>query len=241
MPFIAFLLAVVLALPAPAWAESKAHPGPPQFVIATVGDSLVDGMWLGLYRQVLKDKRISVYRGGKHSLGFTGQNLTDLIDKAFAAGPVHALVMMIGANDRRSFFVDGKAKALLNTPAWNELYRGRVDRFMDHAAKRNVPLIWVLLPAMRAEDAMRDARGVNEIIIAAAKEHPLVAIVDTMSITADEKGHFQSHFKDLSGQKRQMRAGDGVHFEHAGYEVISDAILKRLREVSPEFKQLSGD
>lgn len=207
-------------------------------VVAAVGDSLADGMWLGLYRLLQKDKRVVVHRGAKHSLGFTGHDLTDLIDKAVAAGPVHAFVMMIGANDRRSFFVDGKPKALLGTSGWADLYRGRVERFMDHAGKRDVPLIWVLLPVMRSEEATRDARLVNDIVALAAKDRPHVMLVDTISLTADENGNYQSHFKDLSGQKRQMRASDGLHFEQAGYELISDTILKRLREASPEFKAL---
>ncbi len=236
--FAALFVALFAVAQPSAKAESKQPTPAAEFVIATVGDSLGDGMWLGLYRLVQKDKRIAIYRGAKHSLGFTGQDQLDLIDKAFAAGPVHSLVMMIGANDRRSFFVDGKPKALLGTPGWMDLYRGRIEKFMDHAAKRNVPLIWVLLPVMRAEDATRDARLVNDLISLAAKDRPNVTLVDTVPLTADEEGKYQSHYKDLNGQKRQMRASDGLHFEQAGYELIGDAVLKRLREASVKFKEL---
>jgi hypothetical protein len=212
-----------------------------RFTIAVIGDSLADGMWGGLYRLVQKDKRLAVQRGAKNSVGFTGGDLTDMIDRAFAAGGIDALLMMIGANDRRSFFIDGKAKALLRTPTWIGLYRGRVERFMDHAGKRNVPLVWILLPVMRAADATADAKLINDIVTEAAKGRSHVILIETWSLTADAKGQYLSHFNDLAGQKRLMRASDGVHLEQPAYELIGDQVMRRLREAAPRLKRLSGE
>ena len=223
----------------PVRAENPPPDGPS--VIAAIGDSLADGMWGGLYKLVQKDKRYQLYRGAKNSVGFTGADLTEMIDRPFSAGETHALVMMIGANDRRSFFVDGKSKALLGTPVWIELYRARVEKFMDHAGKRNVPLVWILLPVMRAADATRDAVLVNGIVADAAKTRPHVTLIDTTKVTSDEKGVYAAYFNDLGGQKRLMRASDGVHFEQPAYELIGDIVLKRLREVSPRFKSLATE
>ncbi len=233
------LLALVLG-PAKVRAETAAAPSA-QATIAVIGDSLADGMWGGLYKILQKDKQYKLFRGAKNSVGFTGASLTDMIDRAFAAAETHALVMMIGANDRRSFFVDGKSKALLGTPAWIELYRGRIGAFMDHAGKRNVPLVWILLPVMRAADATRDAELVNGIVIEAAKTRPHVALIDTAKLTVDEKGAYAAYFNDLAGQKRLMRASDGVHFEQPAYEVIGDLVMKRLRELAPRFKSLAAE
>lgn len=235
---LAAVLVSTLLATHPAHAESTPQPKDTT-VIACIGDSLADGMWGGLYKLVQKDKRYAMFRGAKNSVGFTGSNLTDLIDRTFAAGEAHALVMMIGANDRRSFFADGRAKALLGTPEWIELYKGRVGQFMDHAGKRRVPLVWILLPVMRDATATRDARLVNGIVVEAAKARPHVTLIETEPLTADEKGAYASHFNDLAGQKRQMRAGDGVHFEMPAYELIGDLVLKRLRQVSPRFKSLA--
>ena len=236
---LACLLAMVLA-PAVLRAESSAAPQA-QATIAIIGDSLADGMWGGLYKILQKDKQYKLFRGAKNSVGFTGASLTDMIDRAFASGENHALVMMIGANDRRSFFVDGKSKALLGTPAWIELYRGRIGASMDHAGKRNVPLIWILLPVMRAADATRDADLVNGIIAEAAKTRPHVTLIETAKVTSDEKGAYAAYFNDLAGQKRLMRASDGVHFEQPAYELIGDLVLKRLREVAPRFKSIAAE
>lgn len=232
--FLLGLLAALVLSPVPAGAEST-PPATPA-VIAIVGDSLADGMWGGLYKLVQKDKKFTLFRGAKNSVGFTGAALTDMLDRAFAAGETHALVMMIGANDRRSFFVDGKSRALLGTPAWIDFYRERVGKFMDHAAKKNVPLVWILLPAMRAADAQRDAELVNGLVVEAAMSRPHVLLIDTKALTVDDQGAYVAHFNDLAGQKKLMRASDGVHFEQAAYELIGDLVLKRLGEVSPRFK-----
>jgi hypothetical protein len=228
----------VLLMPGLAAAEGKAAPAGPT-VIAVVGDSLADGMWAGLYKLLQKDKRFALVRGSKHSVGFTGSDLIDMLDKA-TTGEVHAVVMMVGTNDRRSFFVDGKSKALLGSPGWIELYAARVANFMDHVGRRKIPLVWVLLPVMREAQATTDAELVNEIVreIGGARSH--VALIETKDFTGDEKGAYLSHFNDLAGQKKQMRATDGVHFEQAGYELIGTMILKRLREVSPRFQVLAA-
>jgi hypothetical protein len=113
-----------------------------RLTIAVIGDSLGDGLWEGLHRHLRSDKRLAVARGAKHSVGFTVSDMTEQIDQAFAGGTIDALVVMIGANDdRRSIFVDGKSVALFGTPKWIALYRERVENFMDHATKRQVPLI----------------------------------------------------------------------------------------------------
>src|SRR5437879_2395417 len=154
--------------PARAEAEDPAKPEVKHLTIAVLGDSLGDGIWGSLYRQLVRDKRYTVYRGAKNSVGFGGEALIDQIDKAFAAGPTDAIVMMIGANDRRGIYVDGRLEAPYKSPQWADTYRKRVDDFMNAAAKRGVPLVWILLPIMREDDASVDAKQINAIIAAAA-------------------------------------------------------------------------
>lgn len=219
---------------------AAAGPPPAKVTIAVLGDSLGDGMWGGLYRLMVRDKRYSFYRGAKNSVGFTGTDLTDMIDAAVAAGPVDAVVMMIGANDRRSFFVGTQSKALFRSKAWQELYAGRVAAFMDRLQQNKLPTVWILLPIMRADDASADARLINEIVTEAAKTRPYVKLLPTWQLTADDSGAYSSHFKDLKGVTRLMRANDGVHFTDPAYELIGDSVLKLLRENVPPFKLLAA-
>lgn len=219
---------------------AAAGPPPAKVTVAVLGDSLGDGMWGGLYRLMVRDKRYSFFRGAKNSVGFTGSDLTDMVDGALAAGPVDAVVMMIGANDRRSFFVGNQSKALFRSKAWQELYAGRVGAFMDKLQQHKLPTIWILLPVMRADDASADARLINDIVTNAARTRPFVKLLPTWQITADESGAYQAHFKDLKGVTRLMRANDGVHFTDPAYELIGDSVLKLLRENVPPFKILAA-
>ncbi len=241
MRSIAVLVLLLIAFASPASIPIAVAAEPSKTTIAVVGDSLADGLWGGLYRVVQKEKRIGLFRGAKNSIGFTGGDLTDLIDRANGPGPVHAIVMMIGANDRRSMFVDGKPRALLNTPGWVEIYKTRVGRFMDHAGRLKVPLVWLLLPVMREAAATSDAAVINGIVTEAAASRSFVTLIDTAKLTADEAGAYTAHFADLTGQKRQMRASDGVHFEQAAYELFGHMVLKRLQEVSPVFAKIANE
>ena len=84
-------------------------------------------------------------------------SVIDQIDKAFAAGPTDAIVMMIGANDRRGIYAtDGKLAAAYKSPQWPAAYRARVDKFMDSATTHLVPLV---TDAVRAVDI--DARMID--------------------------------------------------------------------------------
>jgi hypothetical protein len=219
---------------------APAGPPPAKVTVAVVGDSLGDGMWGGLYRLKVRDKRYVFRRGAKNSVGFTGGDLTDMIDRVLAEGPVDAVVMMIGANDRRSFFVGNQSKALFRSKAWKELYAGRVGAFMDKLQQHKLPTVWILLPVMRSDEASADARLINEIVTDAAKSRPYVKLVPTWQITADDSGAYTSHFKDLKGVTRLMRANDGVHFTDPAYELIGDSVLKLLRENVPPFKLLAA-
>jgi hypothetical protein len=210
-----------------------------RLILAAIGDSLGDGLWEGLYRRLHGDKRFTVFRGARHSVGFTGSDMTEQIDAAFAAGSVDALVIMIGANDdRRSFFINGRSVALFGSKKWIELYRGRIEKFMDHAGRRNVPLVWVLLPVMRTAEGTAAAQLTNEITTQAAQGRSHVTLVPTWNITADERGAYMPYFNDLRGRKRLMRHADGLHFTEPGYELLGQITFNRLLEVSPRFRAM---
>lgn len=225
------------AQPSPIYPEELTVVSPPivapaQATIAVLGDSLADGIWGGLYRKLVRDKRYTVYRGAKNSTGFGGDDFLESIERAFAAGPVDAVVMMIGANDRRGIYVGGVLAAPYRSPQWPETYAGRVGRFMDAVQARGVPLVWILLPIMREADASRDARQINSIVAAAASSRSQVVLVPTWAMTQGPDGEYAAYLKDAKGQQKLFRHTDGVHFADFGYDMISEAVFARLGDVS---------
>jgi hypothetical protein len=238
---VSSLLVLILFVHGPARAQDEdAKPEVKHLTIAVLGDSLGDGIWGSFYRRLVRDKRYTVFRGAKNSVGFGGETLIDQIDKALAAGPTDAIVMMIGANDRRGIYVDGNLAAPYKSPQWTETYRKRVDDFMDAAAKRGVPLVWILLPIMREEDASVDAKQINAIIVAAAAGRKNVAVVETWPLTVDGEGHYAAYLKNDKGQSWLVRYTDGVHFSDAGYDMISEAAFAKLIAMSPSFQLMTS-
>jgi hypothetical protein len=240
--FFSSLLVLLLLTHGPARAQDEEAPKAEvkHLTIAVLGDSLGDGIWGSFYRRLVRDKRYTVYRGAKNSVGFGGETLIDQIDKAFAAGPTDAIVMMIGANDRRGIYVDGNLAAPYKSPQWAETYRKRVDGFMDAVAKRGVPLVWILLPIMREDDASVDAKQINGIISAAAEGRKNVAVVETWPLTVDGEGHYAAYLKNDKGQSWLARYTDGVHFSDAGYDMISEAAFAKLIAMSPSFQIMTS-
>ena len=212
---------------------------PTRATIAVLGDSLADGIWGALFRKLVRDKRYTVYRGAKNSVGFGGGDLLDMMDKAFAAGPVDAIVMMVGANDRGGIYVDGKLAAPYRSPQWPDIYRRRVDDFLDSSYGRGVPVVWVLLPVMREADVEADAKRINAIISAAATDRRRVKLLESRPMTVDAEGQYAAYLKDAKGQLRLMRHTDGVHFSDFGYDVIAEAAFAKLNEVSARFSLMS--
>jgi uncharacterized protein len=211
---------------------------PDKVTVTITGDSLADGIWGAIYRKLVRDKRYVIRRNAKNSTGFTTEGLLDQIEEGFKPTPADAVIMMVGANDRRSFFVDGKSRALFATPSWRDLYGGRAAAFMDSLKGRDVPVVWILLPVMRDATAARDAKLINELVLKAATDRPWIRTVDTWKLTADTDGAYQAHFKDLGGKVRLMRDNDGVHFTPPGYDLIAESVLNLLREASPKFRLL---
>lgn len=236
---------LLAALQLPAQAQSPLPPAreaaaPQRYVIAALGDSLGDGVWEGVQRAMRGDRRVTVMRGARNSIGFTHSDLTSQIEPFLARGPVDAVTMMVGANDdRHSFFINGRAIAVFGTPAWVELYRARVAKFMDHLERTNAPVIWLLLPVMRTAEANRSAKIINDLIVEAARGRKHVMIVETRPATADEKGNFAPYFNDVGGRKRLMRQPDGVHFTAPGYELLAQLAIARLLEVSGSLRAVA--
>jgi uncharacterized protein len=233
-----FVLSLVFHSTARSETDGAKPVEPKRVTIAVLGDSLGDGVWGGLYRKLVRDKRYTVYRGAKNSVGFGGDPLIGQVDKAFAAGPVDAIVMMIGANDRTGIWVNGKLEAPYKSPQWAETYRKRIDDFMDAVAKRDVPLVWVLLPAMREADAQVDATQINDIVTTAAEGRGSVRLVQTVPLTVDGDGRYAAYLKNDKGQSWLARAPDGVHFTDAGYDMLSEAAFSRLATVTPTIQIL---
>ena len=224
---------------ADAQAPRAAAPAPPSdtVTIAVLGDSLADGVWGGLYRQLIHDKRHIVQRNAKNSVGLAAGSLMDLVDGAIQRGRPEAAIMMVGANDRISIFVDNRPVARLGTPAWRQYYFARISNFMERMARESIPVVWITPPVIRSPEADADGRLIADLIRDAASGRDNVWVLDARPLSTDESGQYRSHYKDLGGRMTLMRADDGIHFTPPGYEILSSHALGVLRSNLSAFAQ----
>ena len=72
----------------------------------------------------------------------------------------------------------------------------------------------------------------NAIVQKEAKARPGKAIfVDTYTMFAGTNGGFAEYLENAKGDTVKVRAGDGVHFEPAGGDIIAREVLKQLNKL----------
>lgn len=225
-----FVVLSFLAAFGPA-AQASPPDEPRKITVAVMGDSIADGIWGGLVRMLIRDRRYVLLREAKNSSGFTTSDWLTPLDAVIEKKP-DAIVMLMGTNDRQSLVVRDKPRSLFRSKGWEEGYVKRVDDFMDKATAAQIPLIWVGLPIMRDDKWNEESRYLNNIFKTEADKHN-VLFLPTWEMTADKDGNYQPYGPDLKGDKRLLRANDGIHFTEPGYELIADAVLRTLREKYP--------
>jgi hypothetical protein len=131
-----------------------------------------------------------------------------------------AVVFVVGTNDANVWSPDLAADYRVETEALMRLLTGD-----DHRT-----VYWVGPPVARDDDLEEGVLAVTEIQRDAAKAVKGVTYVDAHSLFADDDGEYQQSFPNELGQRKVMRAGDGVHFSVDGADYLSRAIFRMLDE-----------
>jgi hypothetical protein len=82
------------------------------------------------------------------------------------------------------------------------------------------------------EDSSARFDVVNAVVEKQARKRPgRAAYIDTYRLFAGDDGGYTQYLPNGSGQLEKVRAGDGVHFERAGGDMIARIVLKELNKV----------
>ena len=114
------------------------------------------------------------------------------------------------------------------TTKWRSEYRRRVGGIMDTINRAGGIVIWIGLPITRerrADAALR--RGQRRRGQEARKRPGKGVYLDTYGMFASDSGGFTEYLPNANGGSVKVRAGDGVHFDTAGGDMIARAVLKR--------------
>lgn len=228
---------VLMPKPAkPAVVGAPAAVVPQKLTVIVAGDSIADGVWGGLYRKLLGDKRYEIVRKARNSSGFVAFDWVEELRGSEEFKRADAVIFLAGTNDRQSLVRAGKPRFLFGTKEWEEGYVERVTALMQALKQQNIPLIWIGLPIARKDEFNKDSRYLNGLFTQAAAKTG-VHFIDIWSMFADKDGQYSAYLPDAEGRNRLLRDNDGIHFTPRGYEMIADAVLETLQKRVPVFQQ----
>jgi hypothetical protein len=146
-----------------------------------------------------------------------------------------AVVLGFGGNDDHGYMTglpEGVAIDDFGGPVWTAEYSRRVGGLMDTVIRAGSVVVWIGLPITRSESQSQRFDVLNAIYSAEARKRPKkVAFVDTYTMFASDTGGYAEYLEDTAGRLQKVRAGDGVHFDRAGGDIIAREVLRQLNRL----------
>ena len=144
----------------------------------------------------------------------------------------HVVVLNFGGNDDKAYMTglpEGTTIGEFGGPSWRKEYRRRVAGVMDIVNRAGGIVVWIGLPITRSEAQTRRFDIVNAVVQKEAKTRGSKAIfIDTYTMFAGDTGGFTQFLENAKGDSVKVRAGDGVHFDSDGGDIIAREVLKQL-------------
>ncbi len=144
----------------------------------------------------------------------------------------NVVVLNFGANDNHGYMTglpDGVSIGAFASPEWVKEYRRRVGAVMDTVNRAGAVVVWIGLPIARSPTETQEFDKINAVVLQEAKLRPRkVIFIDTYNMFAGDDGGFAEYLENDKGDTVKVRAGDGVHFETAGGDIIAREVLKQL-------------
>jgi hypothetical protein len=117
-----------------------------------------------------------------------------------------------------------------HTDQWATLYAKRIDEMIAALKSKDVPIVWVGLPAIRGTKATSDMSYLDELYRERAEKAGII-YVDIWDGFVDDQERYAVQGPDFEGQVRRLRTADGVHFTKAGAVKLASYVDRELRRV----------
>ena len=199
--------------------------------VGVFGDSMADGLWTGLYRELNGQPGVTVTKFSEVSTGLSRYDYVDIQDKTarqIAETPVDVAVILFGTNDAQGISIDGQIHDF-GSAGWKVAYAKRVDDLVALLRSRDVMVYWVGLPRMKRASFDGKMAVINEVVSArmAALSVPYLS---TVALTSDAEGDYDAYLAATdTGRRQLMRANDGIHMSMAGYLRITEPVEAAIR------------
>ena len=194
------------------------------------GDSMADGLWAALYRDLNHQPGVTVTKFSEVSTGLSRYDYVDIqakTERQLRETPVDAAVVLFGTNDAQGISLDGVIHDF-GTPGWKAAYAKRIDDLVGLLRANDVAVYWVGLPKMKRTGFDAKMAVINAVV----RERMTalnVPLIETSALTADAAGDYAAYLPGPSGRPQLMRANDGIHMSMAGYLRIAAPVAERLK------------
>jgi hypothetical protein len=198
--------------------------------IGVFGDSMADGLYTGLYRDLHGQPNVSVTKFSQVSTGLSRYDYVDIQAKTrgqLDAQPVDVAVILFGTNDAQGIELDGTVHAF-GTDGWKVAYAKRVTDLVALLRSRDVAVYWVGLPRMKRESFDGRMALINGVVSERMRALG-VPYIETTALTSNAEGGYEAYLPNDAGRRTLMRANDGIHMSMAGYLRMSAPVAERLK------------
>lgn len=201
--------------------------------IGVFGDSMADGLYAGLYRELQDEQNLKVSKFSQVSTGLSRYDYVNIHARTRAQldeHPVDVAVLLFGTNDAQGIDT-GDDIHRFGTDGWKAAYGRRIDDLVALLRSRGIAVYWVGLPRMKRDsfdDQMMLINGVIESRMRALG----VPYIETVGLTSNGDGDYEAYLPTAGGRRVLMRAGDGIHMSMAGYVRMSAPVAAMIRRDS---------
>lgn len=214
--------------------------------VLVIGDFMADGLADGLKDAFAASPGVVIEKRSNGSSGLVRDDYYDwhsqlpaILDEVKPA----LVVIEIGANDRQQIET-ASAKLDFRTDAWFKEYERRIAVLGNTVKQRQLPLIWVGLPAFRPQNMTADALTLNGVYRATAEKIG-AEFVDVWDGFVDQDGRFIVTGSDINGQQVRLRGTDGIGLTASGKRKLAFYVEKAARRhlgdmTSPDLVRLDS-
>jgi hypothetical protein len=198
--------------------------------IGVFGDSMADGLYAGLYRDLQGTPSVAVSKFSQVSTGLSRYDYVDIHARTRAQlddQPVDVAVLLFGTNDAQGIDT-GEAVHPFGTDGWKAAYAARIDELVALLRSRDVAVYWVGLPRMKRDSFNGRMMLINGVVEARMRVHG-VPYIETTALTSNDEGGYEAYLPNEAGRRVLMRAHDGIHMSMAGYLRLSAPVSARLK------------
>ena len=201
------------------------------------GDSLAVVPGYAILRAGADTKVITGAMDGRVATGLTRPDVFNWFAQIKAqttALKPHVVVLGFGGNDDKAYMTGLPASvriASFGDAAWQREYSRRVGGVLDTVARAGGYAVWLGLP--HTADAGRSARYATVDATAraeVAKRPRSATFIDTASLLSPPDGGYAEYLTRPDGSTVKVRAGDGIHLDPAGGDIVARAVIAALSE-----------